>query len=304
MMISIAPMVGLTNEYFRYLIRLMSRQVLLYTEMITTPALLRGNKGSSLLRFSEKEHPLSIQLAGKESKDLAYCARLAEGEGYDEINLNAGCPSARMQASEFGIYLMQLPERVAECVDAMKNAVNVPITVKMRLSSDDHFDQEALYHFINIVSEAGCQTFIIHARGVILKKLSTRANRSRLPLMYEPVYQLQRDFPHLSIVLNGGIRNFEQAEHHLKAAAGVMMGRAAYRNPYMFLECDSRFYHKERVMRSREEIAEAYMQLISQPQHRHMPLVVKIKPLMNLYHGQPNASFWRKEILKKAELLS
>jgi len=276
----------------------MSKHVLLYTEMVTTPALLHGN-AKSLLYFSEEEHPISVQLAGNEPKDLSICARIVEDYGYDEINLNLGCPSPRVQSAQFGACLMKSPERVAECIDQMSAAVNIPITVKMRLGLGKATDTEFLYRFIHTVAEAGCQTFIIHARGAILENWSPKANRSKLPLTYESVYQVQKAFPKLSIILNGGITNFDQVSRHLTQVKGVMIGRAAYKNPYMFMRCDQIFYQQNHSTLSREEVADAYLKYIYREKHNNVPWMVKIKPLMGLYYGQPNATVWRKSIISR-----
>ena len=296
MIISIAPMLKLTNHYFRYLIRLISEQVLLYTEMVTTPALLRGS-AYHLLYFTEEEKPISIQLAGNDANDLAICAKLAADKGYDAINLNVGCPSRRIQAAEFGACLMRKPERVADCVNKMCQATHVPITVKMRLSAAEHIDEVGLYDFINLVSQAGCKAFIIHARGAVLSRWSPRANRSKFPLHYKTVYQVQKKFPHLSIVLNGGITDFYQAKYHLDYVRGVMIGQAAYKNPYMFADCDRLFYHRHDQVRSREEVAQLYLKHIHQNRYKDVSLTIKLKPLFNLYHGKPHiAALWRKKL--------
>jgi len=296
MIISIAPMLRLTNHYFRYLIRLMSQHVLLYTEMVTTPALLHGNI-ESLLYFSPKEHPISVQLAGNDPEDLGKCATIVRDYGYDHINLNVGCPSQRIQSTQFGACLMKSPELVAKCVDRMTSLVDIPITVKMRLGLGKTIDVEFLYYFINQVAQAGCQTFIIHARSAVLENWSPKANRSKLPLTYDVVYALQKAFPNISIVLNGGITDFDQTFMHLKQVRGVMLGRAAYKNPYMFANCDRLFYQKEYPSQSREGIADTYLKYIHGVRHKAVPWTVKIKPLMGLYYGQPNAMLWRKKLM-------
>jgi tRNA-dihydrouridine synthase A len=299
MIISVAPMLRVTNHYFRYLIRLMSKRVLLYTEMITTPALLRGD-AEKLLYFSKEEHPISVQLAGNDSKDLSLCAKIVEDYGYDEINLNLGCPSSRMQSAQFGACMMTSPERIAACIDRMVSSVNIPVTIKMRLGLDKTVDMAFLHSLIDQAAQAGCRTFIIHARCAVLKSnWSPKANRSKLPLHYESVYALQKAFPKLTIVLNGGVTDFDQAAMHLKHVKGVMIGRATYKNPYQFIFCDSTFYRQAPCMLSRDEIAATYLEYIKHKNHQHIPTILKLKPLMNLYHGQPNATQWRKFIIKQ-----
>jgi tRNA-dihydrouridine synthase A len=295
--ISIAPMLGMTNQFFRYLMRLISQQVLLYTEMVTTPAILRGDMRDELSLLT-CEHPVVLQLAGNDPKHLAQSARIGAEYGYDEINFNVGCPSHRMQVADFGVCLMRTPETVADCVNAMCEAVNIPVTAKIRLSDTDKIDMVALYRLIKLMSCAGCQTFVIHARGTILKKGWTpKANRSRLPLAYEKVYQLQQSFPQLGIVLNGGITDLSQINEHLQHTAGVMLGRAAYKNPYMFKDFDSLFYQKKSNMYSRETVKSLYLDHIHQHQYRHVPMMIKLKPLLHIYHGEPHASTWCQQLI-------
>ena len=235
---SIAPMLDWTDRHCRYFHRLMTRQTLLYTEMVTTGAIIHG-KGD-YLGYSEQEHPLALQLGGSNPADLARCARLAEERGYDEINLNVGCPSDRVQNGRFGACLMGEPALVADCVKAMRDVVNIPVTVKTRIGIDEQDSYEFLQAFIEQVRDAGCETFIVHARKAWLSGLSPKENREIPPLDYPRVYQVKQDYPELTIALNGGVNSLEQTLEHLQQVDGVMMGREAYQNPYILAEVDNR----------------------------------------------------------------
>ena len=238
---SIAPMMQYTDMHDRYLLRLISKKVFLYTEMVTTGAILYG-KCFHQLEFNKEEHPVAIQLGGSDVDDLVKSAKIAEDYGYDEINLNVGCPSDRVQKGRFGACLMLEPEHVAECLNAMQTNVKVPVTIKCRLGVDHHEDYEFLYNFVNIVQDAGIKHFIIHARNGILKGLSPRQNRHIPPLKYDYVYQLKKDFPNLNITINGGIKNIDECKDHLKYVDGVMIGRAAYENPFLIKDIDTELY--------------------------------------------------------------
>jgi tRNA-dihydrouridine synthase A len=224
-------MMDLTDRHYRYLMRLMHPTVRLYTEMVTTGALIHGNVERHLA-FSKEEHPIALQLGGHDPQTLAICARMGEEFGYDEININIGCPSDRVQSGRIGACLMTEPDLVAECVAHMQQAVNIPITVKCRIGVDDCDDYAFLQQFIETVQKASCQTFIIHARKAWLKGLSPKQNREVPPLRYDTVYQLKKDYPHLNIVINGGITTQEEGQSHLQHVDGIMIGRSAYDDPY------------------------------------------------------------------------
>ena len=225
--LSVAPMLEWTNRDFRYFVRLMSRHCLLYTEMVTTGALLHGDK-ARFLAHDELEGPLSLQLGGSEPADLAECAAMAQDWGYDEVNINVGCPSDRVQSGRFGACLMADPNLVAECVDAMQARVDIPVTVKTRLGIDEQDSYEFLSHFVETVSAAGCTTFILHARKAWLSGLSPKENRDVPPLNYQRVYDIKKDYPDLQISVNGGIQSLNEVQTHLKQVDGTMLGRVVY----------------------------------------------------------------------------
>jgi len=228
--VSVAPMMEWTDRHCRYFLRRISRRCLLYTEMVTTGAVLHGDRGR-LLAYHPDEHPLALQLGGSEPADLAECARIAESLGFDEINLNVGCPSDRVQSGRFGACLMAEPALVGRCVEAMRRAVSVPVTVKSRIAIDDQEEWPTLRGFVDTVAAAGCSRFIVHARKAWLTGLSPRENRDVPPLRYELVYRLKAARPDLAIVLNGGVASLSEVDAHLRHLDGVMLGRAAYQNP-------------------------------------------------------------------------
>jgi tRNA-dihydrouridine synthase A len=248
---SVAPMMDWTDRHCRYFHRLLTRRTLLYTEMVTTGALIHGDVPRHL-RYNAEEHPLALQLGGSEPADLAHCAQLGEQWGYDEINLNCGCPSERVQRGAFGACLMNEPQLVADCVKAMVDGVQVPVTVKHRIGIDQSESYDFVRDFVGTVAEAGCQTFIVHARNAWLKGLSPKANREVPPLRYEVAYQLKKDFPALTIVANGGITTNEQVADHLGHLDGAMLGREAYHNPWWLASWDAAFYGAPSVELTRE----------------------------------------------------
>ncbi|KPY87768.1 tRNA-dihydrouridine synthase [Pseudomonas syringae pv. tagetis] len=253
---SVAPMMDWTDHHCRYFLRLLSRHALLYTEMVTTGALLHGDR-ERFLRHDETEHPLALQLGGSTAADLAACARLAEEAGYDEVNLNVGCPSDRVQNNMIGACLMAHPELVADCVKAMRDAVAIPVTVKHRIGINGRDSYAELCDFVGKVHEAGCGSFTIHARIAILEGLSPKENRDIPPLRYDVVAQLKSDFPDLEIVLNGGIKTLEQCNDHLKTFDGVMLGREAYHNPYLLAHVDQQLFGSTAPVISRHAALEA-----------------------------------------------
>jgi len=253
---SVAPMMDWTDRHFRYFARQLSQRTLLYTEMVTTGALLHGD-ASRFLRHDESEHPLALQLGGSVPGDLAACAKLAEAAGYDEVNLNVGCPSDRVQNNMIGACLMAHPQLVADCVKAMRDAVGIEVTVKHRIGINGRDSYAELCDFVGQVSEAGCRSFTVHARIAILEGLSPKENREIPPLRYEAAAQLKQDFPELEIVLNGGIKTLEQCEAHLRVFDGVMLGREAYQNPYLLANVDQALFGSSAARVSRAEALRA-----------------------------------------------
>ena len=289
---SIAPMMQYTDMHDRYLLRLISKKVFLYTEMVTTGAILYG-KCFHQLEFNKEEHPVAIQLGGSDVEDLVKSAKIAEDYGYDEINLNVGCPSDRVQKGRFGACLMLEPDHVAECLNAMQANVKVPVTIKCRLGVDHHEDYEFLYNFVNIVQNAGIKHFIIHARNGILKGLSPRQNRHVPPLKYDYVYQLKKDFPNLNITINGGIKTIDECKDHLKYVDGVMIGRAAYHTPYMLADIEKEIFGTEEVL-SRQDVIEKLIPYVKDELKKGTRLNQIMRHTLGLFHGQSGASHWKR----------
>jgi tRNA-dihydrouridine synthase A len=281
----------------RYLLRLISKKVYLYTEMVTTGAILYG-KCFHQLEFNKEEHPVAIQLGGSDVNDLVKSAKIAEDYGYDEINLNVGCPSDRVQKGRFGACLMLEPDHVAECLNAMQTNVNVPVTIKCRLGVDHHEDYEFLYDFVNIVQSAGIKHFIIHARNGILKGLSPRQNRHVPPLKYDYVYQLKKDFPNLNITINGGIKTIDECKEHLKLVDGVMIGRAAYENPFLIKDIDTELYGIESNVNSKKSILNQYLDYVEDKLQEGHDLSRMMKHLFGLSRGDKFAKTFRIKILE------
>ena len=291
--LSVAPMLDWTDRHCRYFHRLLSRNALLYTEMVTTGALLHGDVARHL-RFSAQEHPLALQLGGSEPEELARCARLGEQWGYDEINLNCGCPSERVQRGAFGACLMAEPQLVADCVKAMVDVVVVPVTVKHRIGIDKTESYEFVRDFVGTVAEAGCSTFIVHARNAWLKGLSPKENRDIPPLRYELVHRLKREFPQLTLVINGGITTDAQVAEQLQQLDGVMIGREAYHNPWWLASWDERFYGAAPSTLTRE-LAEQqmvdYMLRVAAEDGTGWYAIAR--HMLGLRHGLPGARRWR-----------
>ena len=293
----IAPMMQYTDMHDRYLLRLISKKVFLYTEMIATGSLVYG-KCFDQLEFNKEEHPVGVQLGGSNIDDLIECSKKCEQYGYDEINLNVGCPSDRVQKGKFGACLMLEPKLVAECLLNMQNVVDIPVTIKCRLGVDNHESYEFLHNFVSIVSQSGVATFIIHARNGILKGLSPRQNRNIPPLKYDYVYKLKKDFPHLEIVINGGIKNLDQSETHLESVDGVMIGRAAYENPFMLKDVDSRFFNKESCIESKKQVLNKYFEYVDKQLKNGHDLGRMMKHLFGLSKGDKHAKTFRIKILE------
>ncbi|MFP4003344.1 MAG: tRNA dihydrouridine(20/20a) synthase DusA [Alphaproteobacteria bacterium] len=292
-------MMDWTDRHDRFFLRLISRRARLYTEMVTADAVRHGDR-ARLLGFSPEEHPLALQLGGSEPAALAEAARVAEEFGYDEINLNVGCPSDRVQSGRFGACLMREPELVAECVAAMRAAVHVPVTVKCRIGVDDQAPEEVLPRFAEAVSAAGSEVLIVHARKAWLEGLSPRENRDVPPLDYPLVYGLKRDFPHLSVIINGGIETLDAAEEHLRFVDGVMLGRAAYRTPCVLAEADKRFFGDARPAPSRSEIVERFIPYAERQLEAGVPLHAMTRHMLGLYQGCPGARRWRQVLSTQA----
>jgi tRNA-dihydrouridine synthase A len=292
---SVAPMMGWTDRHCRYFLRQISRRCRLYTEMVTTAALLQGAP-ERLLAFDPAEHPLALQLGGSEPRELAACARLGEAHGYDEININLGCPSDRVRAGRFGACLMAEPDRVAGCVAAMTAAVTVPVTVKLRIGVDDQDSYDGLAAFVARLAGAGCRTFIVHARKAILKGLSPKQNRSVPPLRYDVVYRLKNEFPGLTIVLNGGITRLDQAAMHLRHVDGVMLGRAVYHNPYVLAEADARVFDEPDPVAARPLIVERMLPYIERELGAGTTLHHIARHMPGLFQGVPGARAWRRHL--------
>ena len=300
-MISVAPMMDWTDRHCRYFHRLLSSHALLYTEMVTTGALLHGDVARHL-DYNPEEHPVALQLGGSEPADLAACAKLAASWGYDEINLNCGCPSERVQRGAFGACLMNEPQLVADCVRAMVEVSDVPVTVKHRIGLDKTEHYDFVRDFVATVAQAGCQTFIVHARNAWLKGLSPKENREVPPLRYEVVYRLKRDFPELTVVLNGGLTSTDQVQACLQHLDGVMLGREAYHNPYWLSEWDTAFFTATDAVAapsasgpSRDDIEAqmvAYMQ--AQWAQHQTPWYAIARHMLGLRHGQKGARHWRR----------
>ncbi len=290
----VAPMLDWTDKHCRYFHRLISQKAFLYTEMVTTGALIHGDQ-HRFLQFNA-ENPVAFQLGGSNPRELAICAKMVEGYGYDEVNLNVGCPSDRVQNGRFGACLMAEPELVAQCVAAMVQAVSIPVTVKSRIGIDERDSYEELVHFISTVADAGCKTFIIHARKAWLSGLSPKQNRDIPPLRYDVAYQIKQDFPGLEIILNGGITTLDQAEDLLRHVDGVMLGREAYHNPYLLAEVDRRFFGDTNGPRSREMILQLLAPYIQQQLDDGIRLNSITRHILGLFHGAPGARAWRRHL--------
>lgn len=291
--LSVAPMMDWTDRHCRYFHRLLSRHVLLYTEMVTTGALLHGDVPRHL-RFNAEEHPVALQLGGSEPTDLAHCARLGEQWGYDEINLNCGCPSERVQRGSFGACLMAEPALVADCVKAMVDAVGIPVTVKHRIGIDKIENYGFVRDFVGAVSEAGCRVFIVHARNAWLKGLSPKENREVPPLRYELVHRLQREFAHLTICVNGGITTAQQIADQLQHVGGVMVGREAYHNPWSMAGWDEAFFGAPAATLTRESVEAQMCDYMAREAAEHgTPWSAVARHMLGLRNGLPGARRWR-----------
>ncbi len=291
--LSVAPMMDRTDRHFRYFMRKITRRTLLYTEMVTIPAILNGDR-AKLLDFSPEEHPLALQIGGDDPEQAAECAKIAADWGYDEINLNVGCPSDRVKNGNFGACLMEQPEIVARVVEAMQTVVDIPVTVKHRIGVDERDRYQDMKEFVRIVSNAGCQRFTVHARKAWLKGLSPKENRNVPPLRYQDIYRLKEEFSHLFIEINGGIKTLDQIQHHLQFVDAVMIGRAAYDNPYLFASVDQLIYGENTTPPTMTEVVEAMLPYIDYWLQQGVKLNSMTRHLLHIFNGQPGAKTWRR----------
>jgi tRNA-dihydrouridine synthase A len=297
--ISVAPMMDWTDRHDRYFLRLIAPDVLLYTEMITTGALIHGDY-QRFLAFDALEHPLALQLGGSDPAALARCARMGEDFGYDEINLNVGCPSDRVKSGRFGACLMGEPQLVARCISEMVAQVKIPVTVKCRIGIDNQDSYEELQHFIHLVASAGCNVFIIHARKAWLNGLSPKQNREIPPLRYEVVHQIKQDFPQLTVVINGGIKTVEQMAEQLNVVDGVMIGREAYSNPYLLAAVQKQFYALDVDSHSREQVVEKLLPYIEDQLRNKVRLSSITRHIIGLFQGEKGGRRWRRYLSENA----
>lgn len=299
--LSVAPMMDWTDRHCRLFHRQITQHTWLYTEMVTTGALLFGDVPRHL-DYSDEEHPIALQLGGSDPADLAASAKLGEQWGYDEINLNCGCPSERVQKGAFGACLMAEPKLVADCVKAMCDAVSIDVTVKHRIGIDAITSYDFVRDFVGTVAAAGSRTFIVHARNAILKGLSPKENREIPPLRYDVVYQLKRDFPDLEIIINGGIKTQQEIDLHLQHVDGVMLGREAYHNPYLMADFDTRYYGAEQEIKTRQQIIQAMLPYIHAQLKADVRLNNITRHMLGLMTGMPGARAYRRQLSDAKQL--
>jgi tRNA-dihydrouridine synthase A len=295
----VAPMLDCTDRHERFLLRLISSQVLLYPVMVTTGALLYGDT-SRFLQFDAIEHPVALQLGGSDSDAMTRCAELAQEWGYDEVNINVGCPSDRVQSGHFGACLMHKPELVADSVREMVKAVDIPVSVKCRIGVDEQDPNMAFWQLVEQSASAGCSVFIVHARKAWLQGLSPKQNRDVPPLDYDLVYKLKQDFPELDIIINGGIDSLPACHEHLKHVDGVMVGREAYSNPYLLSGVDQQFYGSHEQPKSRHDVYVEYQHYAENQMRLGCRLNHLTKHVVGLYHGEPRSRLWRRYISENA----
>ncbi|WP_018693546.1 tRNA dihydrouridine(20/20a) synthase DusA [Algicola sagamiensis] len=295
---SVAPMLDWTDRHCRYFYRLMTKKAWLYTEMVTTGAIIYGK--DDFLRYNEQEHPVALQLGGSDPEAMAQCAKLAEERGYDEVNINVGCPSDRVQNGRFGACLMKEPETVAACITAMKKQVSIPVTVKSRIGIDDMDDYAFLTHFIDTVKDSGCDTFIIHARKAWLKGLSPKQNREIPPLLYDRVYDLKLRNPELFIELNGGIKDIPSCLEHLLHVDSVMLGREVYQNPFILNQVDKTFHQGEQHFDNPHAVVEAMFDYIENEMTKGTKMWHIVRHMVGMFPGMPGARLWRRHLSENA----
>ena len=290
--VSIAPMMDCTDRHERYFLRLISKNVLLYTEMIVSEAIDRGDK-KKLLSFNIKEKPVSLQLGGTSPKLLANASKLGEEFGYDEINLNLGCPSKKVQKNKFGACLIKEPNLVADCLTEMQAKTKLPVTVKTRIGYDNVEDYENLYNFINTLKSTGVKTFIVHARKAVLGNFTPKQNLNIPPLKYEMVYKLKKDFKDLEIIINGGITSTDQIKNHLIKTDGVMIGRSAYHSPYLLADIEKEIFNNQNIL-SRQEVIEQLVPYVKEEIKKGTRMNQIMRHTLGLFHGQTGSSFWKR----------
>ena len=298
---SVAPMMDWTDRHCRYFHRLLSQKAVLYTEMVTSGAVVFGDR-EHLIGFDKSEHPVVLQLGGSKTAELAEACRIAEDFGYDQVNLNVGCPSDRVKSGNFGAALMADPELVGNCVAAMKQAVEIPVTVKCRIGIDDQDEDRDLDHFVNVVADAGCTTFIVHARKAWLKGLSPKENRDVPPLNYQRVYRLKEKRPDLEIHINGGIADLAEAKKHLEHVDGVMMGRAAYHQPFLLAGVDAEIFGESHAAPTRTAAIDSLQDYVEQQLAKGVRLPQISRHLLGLFHARPGARMWRRYLAENAHL--
>ena len=290
---SVAPMMDWTDRHCRYFYRLMSKNTQLWTEMVTAKAIIHGDK-NRLLDYDAQEHPLVLQLGGSDPKEMAVAAKIGQDWGYDEININVGCPSDRVQSGSFGACLMQTPDTVAQCIEAMGEVVDIPLSVKSRIGVDDMQNYEELTNFIEIVNNAGCDNFVIHARKAWLQGLSPKENRTIPPLNYDWVYRVKKDFPKLTIGINGGITSLSEVNEHLSQVDSAMLGRVAYHQPYLLANVDQEIHQSSRPVISREQVLLEFVAYMKKQQANSVPVRSMTRHILGLYHAQPNAKKFKR----------
>ena len=298
---STAPMMDWSDRHCRYFWRTLSKEALLYTEMVTTGAIIHGKGGPErFLDFNQEEHPVALQLGGSKPIELAQCSKIAQEFGYDEVNLNVGCPSDRVQNNMIGACLMGHPQLVADCIKAMQDACDIPVTIKHRIGIDDQDSYEELYHFVKTVADTGCKTFIVHARKAILQGLSPKQNREVPPLKYEIVKQLKEDFPHLEILINGGLQTTEQMHQVLEFSDGVMVGREAYHSPALLLDVDHEFYGHDKQDRDLKDVIRTMYPYIENHLKQGGKLAYITRHMLGLFNGLPGSRQFRRHLSEQA----
>lgn len=296
--VSVAPMMERTDRHYRQFLRQISRHTLLYTEMVTTGAILHGDR-EYLIGFDPAEHPVALQLGGDDPADMTACARIAEDFGYDEVNINVGCPSDRVQKGNFGACLMAQPEVVAGCVAAMRDAVDIPVTVKHRIGIDDIDQYEHMLRFVDIVAQAGADRFSVHARKAWLQGLSPKENRNVPPLRYDEVYRLKQERPELVIEINGGVTTAEAIAAHLEHVDAVMIGRAAYDNPYLFATVDRDHFGDDHPIATRRQVAEAMVPYVDTWTARGLKPARIVRHMFHLFAGLPGTRAWKRHLTEQ-----
>ena len=290
--VSVAPMMDCTDRHERYFLRLISKNVLLYTEMIVSEAIVRGDK-KKLLSFNINEKPVALQLGGSSPKLLATCSKIGEEFGYDEINLNLGCPSKKVQKNKFGACLIKEPNLVTDCLNEMQSSTKLPVTVKTRIGYDDVEDYESLFNFINLLKSTGVKTFIIHARKAMLGKFTPKQNLNIPPLKYEMVYKLKKDFKDLEIIINGGISSVDEINDHLNKVNGVMLGRSIYHSPYILADIEREIFKNLNVP-SRKDVIQELVPYVKKETKKGTRMNQIMRHTLGLFHGQAGSSFWKR----------